>query len=378
LRSASAKYDKDASAVASLLPAARADDPRWSPHLLLLNALSSSMLLLAAAVEAAVVRQPDSVPLASCLGLALCALTALERRGVARLSSLEERLGVRLSRGAATDAPGSLAARLSGAACEADALRVACNALHDLFPGASAQAVAVLQDSSVIRMEVAALTEAARQALLHSLPCTLQPDAADTDADAKPGVGTAASFVCCSGSQREAPGSDVVMADSADWPAGTRAFTDWAAALDGGCAAGQLITARLVAGTTTAGFVVLAFPAAHDFAQQHAALRSYCTTVGAAVVAHRCKDAAKLAAAAHTSSLAMLAHDHETAVSEGLAIAADVFPQHIVGAMAARARRRVSIEHNGVPRNPPLEGMPEDLMTDSYECGACGATEPRT
>jgi hypothetical protein len=351
---------------AALLCALDDAGPALSPPLL--NALSSATLAAAAAVEAALLRQPDSPALAAALCVAHCALAALQRRAAHRLASLQQRLGVcstGTGRGASSsaDASGSLAARLSGAAGEADALRMACAALRALFPTACAQAVAVLQSGgSVVRMEAAARTEAARQALLLALPCALPPPGA-----AGAGTATSVSFVC-SGT----PGSAVITADSVDCPAGTRAFTDWAAALDGGLSdAARLLTARLVSGNATVGFVVLAFPAVRAFAA-HDTLRDFCTAVGASLLEHRAKDAATRAVAAHTSSLASAARDTETAVSEGLALASDVFPQHIVGAMAARARKRAFRESSGMRSSstPLPEGTPEDLMTDSYDCGA--------
>jgi hypothetical protein len=317
-------------------------------------------VLVAAIVEAVAARQADSLPVAAGLGVALGMLIAHKRDGARATALLELRLGTTLLPKGSADGMRVLASRLSAAASEPDVLRVACDELHALFPGACAQAVAVLQDGKVVRLEVAAMLEPARLALLRSLPCALARDGASNNEDA-------VSFVCLTACEAT---RDVIIADSADWPAGVDAFADWAAALEGGCDAAQFVTARLVSGTATAGFCVLAFPAAHTLTD-HALLHGFCRTVGDALLSQRYKDAAKTAAVAHSTSMAILTQDRQAAVDDGLALAVDVFPPHLV--TRARARRRESIDKsNPMFASSTLEETPEeDLMTDNHECVTC-------
>jgi hypothetical protein len=236
-------------------------------HLGLLDVVSSSLVLAAVIVEAVTVHSADSLPLAASLGAVLGGLIAHKRCGGRSTALLQQRMGV-LTLQKSTDVGCLLTSHLSAAVSELDVLRVACDELHKLCPGAIALAVALLQDGEVVCLEVAAKEESARQGLFRSLPCTLERGTTLVD-------GSAVSFVCLDSSELT---RDVIMADSTDWDDGVDAFKDWAAALAGSCVAAQFITARLVSGTVTAGFVVLAFPAPHSFTD-HAALRSYCKSV---------------------------------------------------------------------------------------------------
>jgi hypothetical protein len=235
-------------------------------------------MLAAVVVEAVAVHHADSVPLAASLGVVLGGLIAHKRSGARSTASLQQRMGVTLQRSAEEPLRAS---HLRAAVSEADVLRVACDELHALCPGAIALAVAVVVDGEVVSLEVVAKEESARQGLFFSLPCTLQRGACLVD-------GSAVAFVCLDSSEHT---RDVIIADSADWADGVDAFTDWAAATAGSCVAAQFITARLVSGTDTAGFIVLAFPKPSSFTE-HAALRSYCKSVRPrghrTCVAHAC------------------------------------------------------------------------------------------
>jgi hypothetical protein len=123
-----------------------------------------------------------------------------------------------------------------------------------------------------------------------------------------------------------------------------------------------------VSGVQTAGFVILAFPA-QDF-DAHGVLRCYCKSIGDAILFHRSNDATKTTAVAHRTSMAILTHDRQAALDDGVRMATDVFPAHLVGSMAARSRRRKSVDTSN-PQYAPFEGTPEDLMADTYECVTC-------
>jgi hypothetical protein len=70
--------------------------------------------------------------------------------------------------------------------------------------------------------------------------------------------------------------------------------------------------------------------------------------------------------------MAILAHDRQTAMDDGLALATDVFPPHLV--MRARNRRRDSADKPPPlvksPDEAPKEAPEDDMMTDNYDCGA--------
>jgi hypothetical protein len=238
---------------------------------------------------------------------AVSAASKLHAGTASALELMERRLR---RRGARDAAAAALDARLAAAVSEHDVLRVASEAVTALFPAARAQALASLAEGgdaaaphAIAFLEVTALEESERRALQAAL--TL-PE------------GTSAAFVCAAG------GGDV--ADSHDWRDGTAAFADWAAATAGGCAAAQIVTARLSGGPTAAGFVVLVFGAsdggfASDDVAAHASLRAFCDAVGAALLRRRALDAAQLAAAA---------------IAASQELARDVFPPHLINALKDR------------------------------------------
>jgi class 3 adenylate cyclase len=241
---------------------------------------------------------------------AVSAASKLHAGTASGLELLERRLR---RRGARDAAAAALDARLAAAVSEHDVLRVASEACTALFPSARAQALASLAAEgggaaaphAIAFLEVTALDEGERRALQAAL--TLPEHTT-----------TSAAFVCAPG------GGDV--ADSHDWREGTAAFADWAAATSSGCAAAQIVTARLSGGPTAAGFLVLAFGSAEggfasDDVAAHAALRSFCDAVGAALLRRRALDAAQLAAAA---------------VEASQALARDVFPPHLLAALNSR------------------------------------------
>jgi hypothetical protein len=272
-----------------------------------------------------------------CLAIVLVDVVArLHVSNVSSLSMLEKRLGV-----SAGGARAGLGAQLSGAVSEHDVLRVASEALHGLFPGATAHAVATLSEANaglVAFLEVAAVEESERAALHNALPLKVPlPRGLDVDATLDGGAGVGASsddddddeasstsvaFVCGHPAERGA-----VVADSTDWPEGVHAFADWASAERNGCTGGQFVTARLISGGATVGFIVLHFrSAARGFAFGNQAapdiLRDVCEAVADAVLARRAKDAME--------SSARLSRERERAAISLSSLAGDVFPQHLV------------------------------------------------
>ena len=225
------------------------------------------------------------------------------------LGMLERRLG---RSAVAASAITGMENRLAVASSEADVLRSACDILQGLVPQAIAWALVSLTEIvyggtrhlHTVCVNVVANATADRDALRLAL-------------SAHPDPSSSASLVC-------SPGG-VAVADSGDWHTGTCAFSDWTAIVEAGCGAEQLVTARLASGGIPSGCLVLAFgpkagfpsddPAALD------ALHSFSEAVGAAVLNHRAKDAA---AAAQTK----LAHVER--------LAADIFPPHLLEAVAMR------------------------------------------
>jgi hypothetical protein len=238
-----------------------------------------------------------------------------------------------------------LGVQLSSAVSEHDVLRVASEALHGLFLGATAHAVATLSEANtghVAFLEVAAVEESERAALHHALPRRVPlPRGLDVDAtlDGRAGgssddddaddeaSSTSVAFVC-----GHAAGRGAVVADSTDWPEGLHAFSDWASAQRDGCKGGQFVTARIISGGTTVGFIVLHFRSAHGFSfgNQTApdVLRDVCEAVGDAVLARRAKDAME--------SSARLSRERERAASSLSSLAGDVFPQHLLAVRVLR------------------------------------------
>ena len=269
------------------------------------------------------------------LAHAVLALASKLRAGsTARLRQTTARLGLVRPSTAAVHAS---AWRLAAAGSEAELLRVASEALHGLFPGACAQAVASLDDvGRVAHAEVAAAAEADRRALAGALPRRGGGD------------GSSVAFVCAA-----APARGCVVAHSDDWqPAGAGAFSDWADAAAAGLRAERWLTARLCAHGATVGFACLAFAAA-DPADEAAAdtLRAFAETVADALLARRAKDAQERTAREH---------------SRLTSLAKDIYPEHLLHAMSSR--------HGGVSSAPDTSagfGAPGDMLTDYHEHVTC-------
>lgn len=230
-------------------------------------------------------------------------VTKMQAGTVTALGMLERRLGRHNSAG--NMAP-RLEARLAEASTERDVLRCASEAAHALFSQAKAQCLVSLADDRSLRpacIEAAALEEQERSAL----------HAAMESADAR----SSGAFVCGAGG---AP-----VADSRDWSAGCSEFSDWRAMAGTGVAAQQVVTARFAAGTHSVGYIILVFGAVHGFPSNDPAaldaLRALCESTGAALLHRRAADAANAAAA-------RLAHVER--------LAADIFPNHLLEAVANR------------------------------------------
>jgi hypothetical protein len=173
--------------------------------------------------------------------LVVSSVDKLRASSTSSVRQLERRLGA--TRGHATRA--ELAARLRAAVSEQDVLRIASEALHALFPAATAQAVAAFAaDGRVAILDVAALEEGERQALYSATP-------------RHAAANTSVACVC---------GGTAVIADSNDWPEGINAFGDWTAIVAEGCTAAQLVTACFVSDTTVVGFCLLNFRVLGGFA----------------------------------------------------------------------------------------------------------------
>ena len=314
--------------------------------------------------------------------VAVHVVARLHASNASSLRMLEQRLGV-----SSSFARTGLGAQLTAAVSEHDVLRVASEALHTLFPNATSHAIGKLADgdpSEVSILEVAAIGEAERVGLLGALPRTLPlVPLENEDGDPLPGCvltdgpnsDTSVAFVCGHASERGA-----VIADSTDWPEGVRAFQDWAAAEANGCSGGQFVTARLVSHGATVGFVVLHFRGTRSFSTGNQAapetLREFCDAVGDAVLARRAKDAVELAL--------RQSKEKESQAMSLSTIARDIYPQHLISQLEARARRRevsmtsVASSRNGLPRLTStttdggrssaggLEDISTDLLSDNY------------
>jgi hypothetical protein len=231
-------------------------------------------------------------------------------------------------------AAAALATKLADALDERDAVRVALEALHALFPGARACAVAAVtpEDGHVTFIEAAAAVAGERAALLRALPRVVPPS---RDAPR----GSAAACVC-------AP-AGIAIASSADWPLGAAAFPDWAAvaaaAASPDAAPQQFITARLPAAGGAAaaavGYAVLTFARRDAFrsddAGAHERLLRFCEAAGAAVGARRAADAYAAQA---------------VQLNRATRLARDVFPEHLLEA-ALWSRR--SGDGGATPRRTP-------------------------
>lgn len=274
----------------------------------------------------------------------------------ASLRTLQRRLG-----GAEAQAAHAvLCSRLAAAVSEQHVLWVAAEALRELVPGATAQAIATLADEAnthddddagvaVAVMRVDAARDAQRKALHAALPrliklSTTDDDEADADAsDALPEPEVISSVLLACG---QAASRGCIVIDSADWPLGCHSFSDWRAAAAADATIEQCVTAPLMAsaGTRAVGFLVLCFRRHGDFAGQAEAdgLRRFAEAVGAALQARRAQDATDAAT---------------RALSIAAAVAGDAFPEHMRGAMQTRMRRRAA--------SPDGRSVPPLLLPDA-------------
>jgi hypothetical protein len=277
----------------------------------------------------------------------------------ANLQVLERCLGV----GGSAAPAARLGTQLSAAVSEHELLRVAAEALHDLFPASTSQALATLADDGQLDiLEVAAVEQHERHALHSALTQAAPPPPppGDGDAEVVSSRGTSVEFVCSQPADHGA-----VIVDSAEWPARESAFRDWAAAAAGGCSGlggsgGQFVTARLVSGTdAVVGFVVLHFPAARGFgsASAPATLQDFCELVGNAVTARRTKDVAE--------NNARRCIEKEREVLSLSHLARDVFPPHLVTAMEVRLQRRGSFGDENYASTGDAADE-HDLLSDTY------------
>jgi class 3 adenylate cyclase len=225
------------------------------------------------------------------------------------LGMLERRLGRSAMASAASQ---GLEIRLAVASSETDMLGVACEMLRALFPQALGLALVSLTE------HVHGGTRQLHNVCTH-VEATLQRDrdALRIAVGAHPGPNTSAALVCGAGG--------VAVADSGDWHTGTLEFSDWAAAVDAGCGAQQMVTARLASGGIPSGYLLLAFGPKAAFPSDDPptldALRGFSEAVGAAVMHHRAKDAAAAA---------------QLKLSHVERLAADIFPPHLLEAVATR------------------------------------------
>ena len=305
----------------------------------------------------------------------------LHASNASSLRMLEQRLGVSTS-----FARTGFGSQLSGAVSEHDVLRVASEALHTLFPTATSHAIGTLTDGNpgqVSILEVAAVSETERVGLLGAMPRTLPlVPMENEDGDPLPGLvltegpnsDTSVAFVCGHAADRGA-----VIADSTDWPEGVHAFQDWAVAEANGCSGGQFVTGRLVSHGVTVGFTMLHFRGTRSFSTGNSAapeaLREFCDAVGEAVLARRAKDSIEL--------MLRQTKDKEAQALSLSTIARDIYPQHLLSQLEARARRReVSMTtSSGSARLMPrmttttdggrssagaVDDFATDLLSDSY------------
>ena len=244
------------------------------------------------------------------------------------LGMLERRLGRSAMASAATQ---GLEIRLATASSEADMLGVACEMLRALFPQALGVALVSLTE------HVHGGTRHLHNVCIH-VEAALQQDkdALRTAVGAHPGPNSSAALVCGAGG--------IAVADSGDWHTGTLEFSDWAAAVDAGCGAQQMVTARLASGGIPSGYLLLAFGPKVGFPSDDPptldALRGFSEAVGAAVMHHRAKDAAAAA---------------QLKLSHVERLAADIFPPHLLEAVATRMASAAGQGHSHHMEQPLMD-----------------------
>ena len=244
------------------------------------------------------------------------------------LGMLERRLGRSAMASAATQ---GLEIRLAVASSEADMLGVACEMLRALFPQALGLALVSLTE------HVHGGTRQLHNVCTH-VEASLQKDrdALRAAVGAHPGPNSSAALVCGAGG--------VAVADSGDWHTGTLEFSDWAAAVDAGCGAQQMVTARLASGGIPSGYLLLAFGPKVGFPSDDPptldALRGFSEAVGAAVMHHRAKDAAAAA---------------QLKLSHVERLAADIFPPHLLEAVATRMASAAGQGHSHHMEQPLMD-----------------------
>jgi hypothetical protein len=320
------------------------------------------------------------------------------------------------------EATASLFRRLEPAAAptERDALRVGVDALRCVLPHATAVALLTLPPapSDALRgspppVNAASSPEESVTQLFHSPKLGEASRAALRDALRRVTCGdpaTSVAHLCseaatdCTGDAVAAPDAGWGVAYSRDWPDGAAAFSDWSAAARGASAApGALAFLTLSVAPTGDGgrkaplaAVLIRFDhAAHRNAALHATLRRggrLRRWLAAAqqrvllVLPHSgrppplsrevlasmrrvCGALGDALAARHAAAAAAaLAHAH--------AIARDIYPEHLVGAMKARhssANLAFSSPSPGVTARlsaAPLPGAAEHMLCESYEARA--------
>jgi hypothetical protein len=184
---------------------------------------------------------------------ALFALSKLAAMRAARLASFAMRGDEEAAQvSAAAETMSQLYVALALAHSEADILRSGCDTAMALFPGAVACALGVFAegaDCSVVSWLECGGDEAARRALSDTLSANA---VGASELDGSAGL-TSVSRICLH------DGADVAPLDSRQLPGGLDACRDWAATASLGLNAAAAVTAKLVAGHVTVGFVQLYF-----------------------------------------------------------------------------------------------------------------------
>jgi hypothetical protein len=194
-----------------------------------------------------------------------------------------EALEIQMSMASHAHAFTLLREHLAAASSEAAILRVACNALADLFPGAGACALGAFAEGSaqdVIASLECIGDERSRRALADALPVQI----------GAPLTGSAVSSVALA--CRTLHGRSAAVIDSRELAGGIMHCSDWSAAVSAGLHSVQAITAPLNAGSMVVGFVQLHFSvyAASERAPtstELAILRELADVVGGAVFVRR-------------------------------------------------------------------------------------------
>jgi hypothetical protein len=183
----------------------------------------------------------------------LLALSMLAATRAARMAPFAPRSDVKASSSAA-EIMSQLQVALALAHSEAYILRSGADAAMALFPGAVASAMGVFSEgvgSTAVSWLECGGDDAARRALAATLVATCATAEVDDDGSARP---SSVARACRQDSGARAP------LDSRQLPGGLDACCDWSASATlGGFNAAAAVTAKLVAGHVTVGFVQLYF-----------------------------------------------------------------------------------------------------------------------